>query len=260
MKVRTTLWIIGIASVLLLIFQVLISTKITSYNSTDWGILLRLPPTFWIGLSLLGVLLYTGRKSECETVIATILIFFFLFVIPMLVLENKAEWLSISYYRASQVDYILSTGHLQFNNISPWELLNWPGFFFVSAFVSATTGLSTTLLAEVFPLLVLALIGIVTYTLLKLKFNNILILSWRFIRYCRFLYWSGIFFSTSNRVCILLAILLLIGRLFLTKSRSTALSVGILILFVAAVTTHLLTSFLIMAWSYCSICFKKNIP
>ncbi len=152
MKGRTTLWIVGIASVLLLSFQVLLSTKITSYSSTDWGLILRLPPTFWIGLSLLGVLLYTGRKSERETVIATILIFFFLFVIPILVLENRAAWLSISYYRAGQTDYILSSGHLQFNDINPWELLNWPGFFFISAFVTATTGLPTTLMAEGFPL------------------------------------------------------------------------------------------------------------
>ena len=157
MKSSTTLWILGVISVLLLSFQVLISTSITSYNSTDWGLLLRLPLTFWIGLSLLGVLLYAGRKSERQTAIASILIFFFLFVIPMLVLENKAEWLSISYHRADQVNFILSNGHVQFTNISPWELLNWPGFFFISAFLSSVTGLSTKFLAEVFPLLVLAL-------------------------------------------------------------------------------------------------------
>jgi hypothetical protein len=246
MKGRTTLWLVGIASVLLLSFQVLLSTRITSYSSTDWGLILRLPPTFWVGLSLLGVLLYTGRKSERETVIAAILIFFFLFVIPIIVLENRAEWLSISYYRASQVDYILSTGHIQFNNISPWELLNWPGFFFLSASVSAITGLPTTILAEAFPFLILALIGIVTYTILKLRFNNIyscLGALWVIASF----YTGQQYFSPQATVYVFyIAILFLVGRLFLTKSWSTALTASILILFVASVTTHLLTSFLIM--------------
>jgi hypothetical protein len=246
MKGRTTLWTIGIASVLLLSFQVLLSTKIISYSPTDWGLISRLPPTFWIGLSLLGVLLYTGRKSERETVIAALLIFFFLFVIPTLVLENRAEWLSISYYRASQVDYVLSTGHIQFNNISPWELLNWPGFFFISASVSAITGLPTTLLAEAFPLLVLALIGIVTYTVLKLRFNNIYSCLGALWVIASFYTGQQYFSPQATAYIFYIAILLLAGRLFLTKSWSTALTVSILILFVASVTTHLLTSFLIM--------------
>jgi hypothetical protein len=246
MKARTALWLIGIASVLLLAFEVLISTKITSYSSTDWGIILRLPPTFWIGLSLLGVLLYTGRKSEFETVIVSILIFFFLFVIPMLVLENRAEWISISYYRAGQVDYILSYGHIQFNNINPWELLNWPGFFFLSASVSAITGLPSTLLAEAFPLLILALIGIITYVVLKLRFNNIYSCLGALWVIASFYTGQQYFSPQATAYVFYLAILLLVGRLFLTKSRSTALTASILILFVASVTTHLLTSFLIM--------------
>ena len=94
MKVRTTLWIIAIIAVLLLACQVLLSTSITSYTSVDWGLLSRLPLTFWSGLSLLGALLYFGRKSQHETVIVSILLFFFLFVIPMLILENKAAWMS----------------------------------------------------------------------------------------------------------------------------------------------------------------------
>ena len=43
-----------------------------------------------------------------------------------------------------------------------------------------------------------------------------------------------------------LAIILFAGRLFFIKSRSNVLSSSILVLFIAAVTTHLLTSFLIM--------------
>jgi hypothetical protein len=244
---KNLFWISSILAVLLLAIYVLFSTHVTQYNATDLGLFSKLPMTFWIGLSLLGVLLYAGRKSEPKTVITTILIFFFLFVIPTLVLENRAEWTSISYYRASQVDFVLSSSHLQFNTINPWELLNWPGFFFISAFVSATTGLPTTWFAEVFPLLILALIGIVTFTILKLKFNNIYSCLGALMVIASFYTGQQYFSPQATAYVFYLAILLLVGRLFLTKSWSTAVPVTILILFIAAVTTHLLTSFLIMA-------------
>ena len=244
---QNALWIISIISVLILSLHVLLSTSITSYNPADWGLLLRLPLTFWIGLILLSILLYFGRKSERKVAIIGILIFFFLFVIPVLVLENKAEWLSISYLRAEQVNYILSEQHIQFSSIDPWELINWPGFFFISAFVSAATGLSTIFLAEIFPIFVLALIGILSYAILRLRFSSVLSCLGSLWVIASF-YTGQEYFSPQATVYIFfLAVLLLVGRIFFTKSRNNALTICVIILFAASVTTHLLTSFLIMA-------------
>ena len=121
------------------------------------------------------------------------------------------------------------------------------GSFLFQPLFHAITGLSTTFLAEVFPLLVLALIGIVAYAVLKLKFNNIFSCLGALLVIASFYTGQEYFSPQATAYVFYIAILLLIGRLFFTKSRSTALSASIFILFVAAVTTHLLTSFIIMA-------------
>jgi len=221
----------------LLSLHALFSTSITSYNTADWGLLLRLPLTFWIGLSLLGVMLYFSKNSERKIAIVGILLFFFLFVIPLLVVENKAAWTSISYSRAYQVDFVLSAGHIQFSTIDPWELMNWPGFFFISACVSAITGLSTIFLADVFPLFVLAFIGIVTYAVLKLKFSSIFSLLGSLLVLASFYTGQEYFSPQATAFILYLAILLLVGKLFFTKSRSNSLVLCIFILFIAAATT-----------------------
>lgn len=247
MNKKDIFFLLTIIVVIILAIQVLISTSITSYSPADWGLLLRLPLTFWVGLALLGSLLFAVRKSERRIVLVGILIFFFLFVIPTLVLENKAAWTSISYYRAYQIDYVLASGQIQFNNIDPWQLINWPGFFFIFAFASAITGLPTTFLATVFPIYVLALIAIISYAVLKIKFNGILSCLGALLVVASFYTGQEYFSPQATAFILYLAILLLIGKLFIDKSRSNGLSACILLIFVAAVTTHLLTSFLIMA-------------
>jgi len=192
-------------------------------------------------------MLYVSKNSERKIAIVGILIFFFLFVIPLLVVENKAAWTSISYSRAYQVDFVLSAGHIQFSTIDPWELMNWPGFFFISACVSAITGLSTIFLADVFPLFVLAFIGIVTYAVLKLKFSSIFSLLGSLLVLASFYTGQEYFSPQATAFIFYLGVLLLVGKLFFTKSRSNSLVLCIFILFIAAVTTHLLTSFIIMA-------------
>jgi len=55
---ETILWIASTLSVLLLAIHIVASTHATHYDTSDLGLLTKLPLTFWIGLSSLGVLLY----------------------------------------------------------------------------------------------------------------------------------------------------------------------------------------------------------
>jgi hypothetical protein len=247
MNVKTALWIVCFLSVILLSIQVLGTTHITSFEPNGLGLLSRLPLTFWIGLSILGILLFTGRKSRHQTVIVIVLIFFYLFAIPTLVLQNKADLLSISYFRSSQIDSLISHGRLSFDTIPTWDLQNWPGFFFIGAFLSSVSGLHTTWFADYFPLLLLTLLGIVTYSVLRIKLNNIFS-SFGALWVLASFFTGQEYFSPQAIAYILFAeIFLLLAKLFFTKTRSSAFSLSILILFVAAVTTHLLTSFIILA-------------
>jgi hypothetical protein len=247
MNLKTALWTIGFLSATLLCIQVITSTYITSFEPSDWGLISRLPSTFWIGLSILGILLFTGKKSKNQTILVSVLIFFYLFAIPVLVLQNKADLLSISYFRSSQIDSLLSHGHLSFDGMTPWDLQNWPGFYFIGAFLSSTTGLKTTWFADYFPLLIIALLGIIAYSVLRIKLNNIyssLGALWVIASF----FTGQEYFSPQAIAYILFAgIFLILAKLFFTKTRNSGLSLSILLLFVAAVTTHLLTSFIILA-------------
>jgi hypothetical protein len=242
---KTAFWIASIMSVLLLAVHVLASTQVTYYDATDLGLLTKLPITFWIGLSHLGLLLYVSRKSDCRTVIVAVLISFYLFGIPVLIRENKAEWLMLSYRNSFQGVNLLSEGHL--SPLSPSDFRNWPGFYFLVAFLSSSTGLSATVLADYFPLLTIALLGVIAYSILRLQLNTL-------HSSLGALWFIGSFWTLQHYFCpqaigyvMYLTILLLLAKLFFIKSKqSIAFPLSIIVLFTATVVTHLLTSFTIV--------------
>jgi hypothetical protein len=244
--VKTAFWIACILLVLLLAIHVLASTLITQYDGTDLGLLSKLPVTFWIGLSFLGVLLYVSRKSERRTIIVVVLISFFLFGIPVLIRENKAEGLAISYWLSSKGAHLMSEVHLDFSTIDPWDYYNWPGFFFISAFLSSSTGLPVTVFADYFPLLTIALLGIFTYSILRVRLNA-LYSSLGALWVVGSLWTGQHYFSPQGTAYVMyFAIFLLLAKLLLTKKQNMALPLLIIFLFTATVMTHLLTSFVIM--------------
>jgi hypothetical protein len=243
---KTTFWIASILSVILLAMYVLASTEVTGYDATDLGLLTKLPIAFWIGLSYLGLLLFVGRKSRLQTVIVVVLISFYLFGLPVLMRENKAEYLGISYWLSSKGAYLTSTGHLDFNVIDPWDFYNWPGFFLVAGFLSSFTGLPVTVFADYFPLLIIALLGIITYSILKLRFNPLyssLGALWVIASL-----WTGQHYFSPQAIAYLMyfAVLLLLAKLLLNRKSNSTFSLLIIFLFTASVITHLLTSFVIM--------------
>jgi hypothetical protein len=243
---KTVFWIASILSVLLLAIYVLASTHVTHYDTTDLGLLTKLPMAFCIGLSYLGVLLYVSRKSERRTVIVVALISFYLFGIPVLIKENKAEWLQLSYRLSSEGVDLLSIGNLALNTLDFWDFRSWPGFYFFTAFLSASTGLPATVLSDYIPLLTIALLGVITYSILRLQLNTL---------YSSFgaLWFIGSFWTSQHYFCpqsftyvISFAIILLLAKLFFTKKQSVTITFTIIFLFTATVVSHLLTAFIIM--------------
>jgi hypothetical protein len=246
MRVLTAFWAMGVLSAILLSIQVIASTQITSYNAADLGLLLKLPLTFWAGLSLLGILLYTGRKSGRRTVIVVVLISFYLVAIPVLINENKAEGLGISYYFASQGTGLLSDGHLKLGNLDMWDLRNWPGFFFATAIISSVSGLPATVLADYFPLLTMTLLGMMVFAILRLKLT--VIYSSLGALWFVASFWTGQHYYSPQSFVYLMyfAFFLIFAKIFFIKTRSIPLQLCIVLLFTAAVITHLLTSFFIL--------------
>jgi len=245
---KTAFWIASVLSVLLLAIYVVASTHVTHYDSTDLGLLTKLPITFWIGLSCLGVLLYVSRRSERRTVIVAALISFYLFGVPMLIRENKAEFLMLSYRNSYQGVLLLSEGHLALGNLPrTWDFRNWPGFYYFTAFLSSSTSLPATVLADYFPLLTIALLGVFTYSILRLQLNT-LHSSLGALWFIGSFWMSQHYFSPQSFAYVIyFAIVLLLAKLFFTKKKSIAFPLSIIFLFTATVASHLLTSFMILA-------------
>jgi hypothetical protein len=243
---KTAFWIASILTVVLLAIHVLVSTQVTQYEATDLGLLTKLPITFWIGLSSLGALLYVSRKSQRRTVIVVVLISFYLFGIPVLIRENKAEDLAISYWLSSQGAHITSEGRLDFSTINPEDFRNWPGFFFITAFLSSSTGLPATVFADYFPLLTIALLGMIAYSILRLRLSALYSsLGALWVIGCL---WTGQHYFSPQGTAYLMyfAVFLLLAKLLSAKKQNMAFPLIIIFLFIATVITHLLTSFIIV--------------
>jgi hypothetical protein len=243
---KNVFWLASILIVLLLAIYIMVSTQVTQYNSSDLGLLTKLPITFWIGLSYLGALLYLGRGSERRTIIVVILISFYLFAIPVLMRENKAEGTGISYFFSYQGTRLLSTGHLNFNNLDSLNLLNWPGFFILAGFLSTSSGLQVTIFADYFPLLTMALLGIMAFKTLRLRLNTVLS-SFGVLLFIASFYTGQNYFSPQGVAYIIyFALFFLLAKLFFTRKQNAAFSLIIPVLFIGLVTMHLLTSFVVV--------------
>jgi hypothetical protein len=243
---KNIFWIASIAVVVLLAFHILSFTQVTQFTANDLGLLTKLPLTFWIGLAYLLILLYLGRKSGRKTVIVVVLISFYLVAIPVLIEQNKAEGLGISYYFATQGTDLLSGDYLKLGSLDVWDLRNWPGFFIVTAIISSATGLSATTLADYFPLLTMALLEITIFMILRLKLN--IIYSSLGALWFVASFWTGQHYYSPQSFAYLMffAVFLFLAKFFLRTTKNISLQLCFVLLFTATVITHLLTSFFIL--------------
>ena len=246
-KVENLFFVISILIVILIAAYVLVTTKISFYDFNDLGSITKFPIVFWLGLSYLVVILYLSRRSERKTIIAIVLISFYLFAMPILVRENKADLPYISYPRSLQGEQILSVGHLDLGGMDPWDLRNWPGFFFNVAFISSVSGLPSTVLADYFPLLTITFLGIVTYLTLRLQLNT-LYSSLGALWFIGSFWTLQEYFSSSALAYMMFSFFFyLFAKFSLQKKKDFAPIVVLILLFAGIVTTHLLTSFMILA-------------
>jgi hypothetical protein len=234
----------AIIFVLLLAIYTIIFNQVTQYSANDLGLLTKLPMTFWIGLSSLGILLYFGRNSGLRIIVVAVLISFYLFGVPVLMSETKAIFFGgISYFYSYKGPELLSIGHLQFSSLYSLDWLNWPGFFILAGFLSASTGLPVTLFADYFPLLTMALLGILAYETLRLRLNT-LSSALGALWFIASFWTSQQYFSPQGIAYVIyFAFFLLLAKLFFSKKKNIVIPLIVIFLFIGLVTTHLLTSF-----------------
>jgi hypothetical protein len=237
--------ILLVATVACLVYPVA-TTSVHWIETTDLGLVTKLPVVYYVGLALLCCLWFIGLKYKSYLPAALVLTVAYVYIAPTLI--RVPVWISNSYYPYGESLLIKSTGHLVEN---PASLLvsyrNWPMFLYFSAALKILSGMPDDILLKFFPLFTISMYGLLTTLVLRVKLalpyaimGSGILITGLFIR-------QQYFGPQAISYIFFLAILLLIASLFFARKGSTATTIGlILLLFAFATSTHPLTSFLLL--------------
>ena len=231
---------ISIAFVLLL--YSIASTSVLWISPSELGLTSKLPLTYWIGLFLVGCLWYVGRESKYQLMLAFFLTLSYLYIAPAFI--RVPPWISNSYYPFGESKLINETGHVVYRpSTTLVSYLDWPIFLYLASAFTQITGLPDDVLLRIFPLLTVALYGLVAMLILRVKlklsysvFGAAWIIGSFFIR-------QQYFGPQAIAYIFFLLILLIVSWLFFEdRSNKRALSAVLLSLFIVTTFTHPLTS------------------
>ncbi len=217
------------------------------FEPTDYGLVNRLPVTFYVGLTLLGGVWYIGVKHNSFLPAALILTVAYLYVAPTLI--RDPVWISNSYYPYGESLLINQNGHLIENpQATMVSYRYWPLFLYFSSSFTMLTGLSTEGILKLFPLITVSMYALLALLILRIKLapplayiGSALVVASLFIR-------QQYFGPQAIAYILFLATLLATSMLFFDKKANKRVLAAILFgLFVVTTFTHPLTSFMSMA-------------
>jgi len=221
----------SVAGLLFLVVASL-TTRITEVPlSAQFGLFQTLPPTYWLGMAMIGfaVILALRSRSEVLIMVTGVLLLAALAGTPSLFEPNPRYW--DAYLHLSEGQTIQSTGHLPSQNIGQY-VANWPGTFLVDAVLLEVTAMPPMLLLGVYPFVSGGLTFLVLFTYLRSKFP-ISISGASAVLSALFGVWAQ--FHLSPQSLGFLLMLLILSVVWRRETRWRALSA---LLFVGLVVSH----------------------
>lgn len=214
------------------------------------GLASHLPMTYWVGFIIViiaSIRLYIDNqiKDDFVYIISLIVVGLFLFGIPIFAEDNaRYPW---SYYPAGEIKEILKVNKI--DKISESELgsyRSWPGNHIMSAFVINFTNINTDQLIKYMPLFwVLAVICITYYTgkVFKLSNNQCFIVSLFIISS----FWTMNYYYGPQSTAYILYLLFFMSIIFIYKRKNITSIVFMILVFLATIMTHMLTSIVLIS-------------
>ena len=139
-------------------------------DPTGLGLASSLPIAFWVGLAALGLLWFFGVKKNWVLGVALVLTVGYLFLAPAVI--RDPVWLSNSYYPFGESSLVNSSGHLLDRGGQPLNSYHdWPLFIYFSSVFTQLTGISVTPLLKYFPIFIISICSILSYFILRMKFD-----------------------------------------------------------------------------------------
>ena len=216
------------------------STSVQWIETTDLGLVTKLPIVYYAGLALLCCLWFISLKYKSYLPASLILTVAYVYIAPAII--------SNSYYPYGESLLIKSTGHLIDN---PAQLLVsyrfWPMFLYFSSAFKIVSGMPDDVLLKFFPLFTVAMYGLLTTLVLRVKLALPYAIMGSSILVTGFFIRQQYFGPQAISYVFFLAILLLTTSLFFEKKGNTKTTIAlILMLFVFTTATHPLTSFVLL--------------
>lgn len=238
--------ILAFLSLLLAVYTVA-TTYVPYLSSSEWGLVFKLPVSFWTGLGFLFLLIYFGKESNKYMAVAFVLTLLYLYGIPTLIEQYASQ--PSSYYPTKEAAIISSKGQFVQNKKDVLiSYHNWPFYLYLTALIQTITKMPLDDTIKYFPLFIISFYGILVYLILKIKLSTskaflgtILFLGslWQHQHYLggqgiSFIYFLLIFLVTS-------------WSFFEKKKQKRLLLSLVFFLFVSSIFTHPLTPWVTLA-------------
>ena len=244
MKLDKTLFsrVALLLSIVFLVYTVA-STSILDIGPDSLGLPSELPVVFYVGLGLVCCLWYVGFKSKFYLPAALVLTFAYLYVAPMMV--RVPVWISNSYYPYGESLLINANGHITYNPAASMVSYHfWPLYLYFASGFTLITGMSTEAVLKFFPVFTVAVYGLLTVLILRVKLafryacaGSAVVMASLFIR-------QQYFGPQAIAYIFFLAIVLIVTLLFFEKTTKPRTLASLLFpLLVLTTFLHPLTSF-----------------
>ena len=147
-----------------------LSTRVVNFPlSAQFGLLQLVPPTYWIGMGLLGLAAVLALRERSDALIlgTGVLLLAAFAGTPSLFEANPRYW--DSYLHLSLGIAIQATGHIPVGDISQYSA-NWPGTFLFDAILLETSGTPPLALLTVYPFLTGGITFVAMFVFLRSTF------------------------------------------------------------------------------------------
>lgn len=227
---------------------------------TDFlGLASHLTLSYWLGLILItsvSVSVYLDKTTKSKPLLILILLVVGLYLFGLGVLAEQNARFSVSYYPAAEVKTILATSHI--DTISKYPLISyrcWPAFHIISAYLLYMTGLELSAIVKYMPFFWYICAIFLLFTIGKyfdFSLNNRFLICYLFLSS----FWLPQYYYSPQSFAIIAYLLLF---LFLMSFDENARNkIIILLTFLTLVTTHLITSVIIIISSLIRAIYKRN--
>ena len=166
-------WLVGTYVASILGLYTIVSTRVTSIGWTDWGLVTKLPAQFWLGLILVGLLLYPSRRSGMRMLAITGLVILYLYGIPALVKEYSTDF-SEAYFYASEASTIAKTGHLVVTPLDPLITYHiWPFFLYFSAELQIVLAMPGRAASDLFSFAGICIFALLAFLIMRAHLGSV---------------------------------------------------------------------------------------